>query len=96
MALDWAQRAAEKIDHLVIAHLVEIAIAKADCPETNWLPQQMASPKAASVSGTARTNQTGRPAGDPHRCVGANAGIDEIVLHPPISTVWTALAIACR
>ena len=35
IALDWAQRTAEKIGHLVIAHLVEIAIAGSDCPETD-------------------------------------------------------------
>src|SRR5215472_6716990 len=50
-----------------------------------------------SVSGTARTNQTGSPRygrqRDPHRGVGANAGIDDSPT-PADFHCWTALAIA--
>jgi hypothetical protein len=59
-----AKRTAEKIGDLVISHLMEIAILKADCPNMSGITRQMASSvvlrKDESVSGgaagTARTS----------------------------------------
>jgi len=101
IALDWAQRTAEKIGHLVIAHLVEIAIAKADCPETNRLPGQMASPFSrakprACPAPQGRTKRGhGGTAGSATRIVvsAPTLASTTIALHLPISA---ALAIAHR
>jgi len=57
MPLNLAKGTAEKIGGLVISHLMEIAILKADWPENDCITRQMASSvvlrKDASVSGGA-------------------------------------------
>jgi len=88
----------EKFGHLVIAHLVEIAIAKTDCPETNRLSGQTASPFSrakprAFPAPRGRTKRDHRgTAGSAIRIVVlAPTLASTIALHPPISTVGPLL-----
>jgi len=99
-----AKRTAEKIGDLVISHLMEIAILKADCPENyrhreaDGLVRCLAQRRERvrrrcrhcedELNGITPVHELQR---DPHRGIGADAGIDDDSPTPADYHCWTSL-----